>query len=68
MAATATRRERTARPKTPRPSKASTRPTEDEIRLLAYHLYQHRRDAGIAGDPASDWIEAERQLSGRRVS
>ena len=44
------------------PSKAS----EEHIRVLAYNLYERRRADGIAGDAASDWIEAERRLAGGR--
>jgi hypothetical protein len=48
-------------------SKAPVAPTsaphEEEIRLLAYRLYEQRRESGIAGDAAADWIQAERQLS-----
>lgn len=48
-------------------SKAPFAPTnklsEDEIRLLAYHLYQRRCEAGTDGDAASDWFQAERLLS-----
>ncbi len=38
-------------------------PSEDEIRILAYQLYERRREEGAAGDEATDWIEAERRLS-----
>lgn len=38
-------------------------PTEEQIRMLAYSLYEQRRDAGIDGDPEADWIQAERELS-----
>jgi Protein of unknown function (DUF2934) len=40
----------------------ATEPSEDEIRIHAYHLYQRRLAAGLTGDEASDWVEAERQL------
>jgi hypothetical protein len=42
---------------------AANRPSEEEIRLLAYRLYQRRCEAAIAGDAAADWIQAERQLA-----
>ena len=35
---------------------------EEEIRLLAYHLYERRCQSGAAGDAAGDWIQAERLL------
>lgn len=37
-------------------------PSEEDIRILAYRLYERRQEGGIDGDAASDWIEAERQL------
>jgi hypothetical protein len=37
--------------------------TEAEISRLAYQLYQAR--GGANGSPLDDWLEAERQLSGR---
>jgi hypothetical protein len=39
------------------------RPSEDDIRLLAYRLYERRCEAGIAGDAEADWMQAERELS-----
>jgi hypothetical protein len=36
--------------------------SDDEIRILAYSLYERRRLDGIEGDAASDWVEAEQQL------
>lgn len=64
MAATVSgRRERTTTAKgakqqeTPLP-----RPNEDDIRILAYRLYERRVAEGVGGDAASDWIEAERLL------
>lgn len=36
---------------------------EAEISRLAYQLYQAR--GGANGSPLDDWLEAERQLSGR---
>jgi Protein of unknown function (DUF2934) len=62
-AAAGTRRARTAASKAPkRVAKDSMQPSEDEIRVRAYHLYQRRVAAGMAGDEASDWVEAEREL------
>ena len=37
-------------------------PSDEEIRLLAYHLYERRCQSGAAGDAAGDWIQAERLL------
>jgi hypothetical protein len=42
---------------------AANRPSEEEIRLLAYSLYRRRCEAAIAGDAAADWIQAESQLA-----
>lgn len=39
------------------------RPSEQEIRSLAYILYERRCEAGIDGDPDADWMQAERLLS-----
>jgi hypothetical protein len=39
------------------------RPSEDEIRILAYRLYERRLAEGTGGDPETDWIEAERLLA-----
>jgi hypothetical protein len=36
--------------------------SHDEIALKAYFIAQHRQQNGIPGDPAQDWVEAERQL------
>ena len=35
---------------------------EDEIRLLAYDLWERRCASGIGGDAAGDWLQAERLL------
>lgn len=37
-------------------------PTDDEIRLRAYFLAEHRVRGALPGDQAADWIEARRQL------
>jgi hypothetical protein len=53
-----------ARKDAPKSSAApTTKPSEDEIRLLAYRLYERRCTAGTAGDAAADWIQAEQLLS-----
>ncbi|HEY5569702.1 MAG TPA: hypothetical protein VIM81_20950 [Gammaproteobacteria bacterium] len=64
MAATVgSRRERTTAAKVSRQQYEQLgKPSEDDIRILAYNFYERRRADGIAGDAASDWIEAERQL------
>jgi hypothetical protein len=36
---------------------------EEEIRLLAYDLWERRCASGTAGDAAGDWLQAERLLS-----
>jgi hypothetical protein len=46
-----------------RASKAEA-PAEDDIRILAYDLFEQRQADGEQGDAVSDWIEAERRLSG----
>jgi hypothetical protein len=38
-------------------------PTEEGIRFHAYMLYQERQRAGAPGDPVSDWLRAESELS-----
>ena len=49
------------------PPKTSAAPTsklgEEQVRLLAYRLYERRCEAGAAGDAAGDWIQAEQLLS-----
>lgn len=37
------------------------RPTEEEIAVRAYHIYLERD--GLEGDPADDWLQAERELN-----
>ena len=39
------------------------KPSEEQIRMLAYSMYERRREAGIDGDAEADWIQAERELS-----
>jgi len=36
--------------------------SRDDIALRAYYLSEKRRQHGINGDSAHDWLEAERQL------
>jgi hypothetical protein len=62
MATVAGRGER-ARKDTPKTSPAPTNKlSEDEVRLLAYRLYERRCDSGTAGDAAGDWLQAEQLL------
>jgi hypothetical protein len=56
------RTRKTTRSKPEAPMAAAGRPSEDEIRLLAYRLYEMRSSAGIDGNADADWIEAERLL------
>ena len=57
-------REGRARKETPKRSGAPpTKLREEEIRLLAYDLWERRSASGIVGDPAGDWLQAERLLS-----
>src|SRR5256885_5544641 len=37
-------------------------PSDDEIRLRAYFISEWRRQNGIVGESADDWLEARRQL------
>ena len=63
MATVSGRAER-ARKETPKASAAPpSKLSEDEIRMLAYRLYERRCASGTVGDAASDWIEAEQLLS-----
>lgn len=63
MAGPVTRRERGTTGKgTKQPEVQRSRPSDDEIRILAYRLYERRQADGANGDAASDWIEAERLL------
>ncbi|MEI6604442.1 MAG: hypothetical protein WCP35_03965 [Verrucomicrobiota bacterium] len=41
---------------------ALAHPTRDQIAHSAYLNFQRRKHLGLAGDAASDWLEAERQL------
>ena len=67
MATVASRGER-GRKETSKTSAApATKLSEEEIRLLAYRLYQRRCESGMAGDAAGDWLEAEQLLSSELV-
>lgn len=37
--------------------------TEERIRFHAYMLFQERQRAGVPGDPVSDWLRAQSELS-----
>ena len=58
-----TRRASDAPETTPVVLPATPSVTEAEISRLAYQLYQAR--GGVNGSPLDDWLEAERQLTGR---
>ena len=47
----------------PMPSEAArlTEPSDEEIRLRAYFISEHRRRFALPGDADSDWREAKRQ-------
>lgn len=38
-----------------------TQPTEEEIAVRAYHIYLERGET--EGNPADDWLQAERELT-----
>jgi hypothetical protein len=42
--------------------KSVPEPTDEEIRLRAYFLAEHRHRLSLPGDSNHDWIEARRQL------
>jgi hypothetical protein len=42
----------------------TTSPTTEQIRVRAFEIYQARCRTGKPGDAASDWAQAERELSG----
>ena len=48
----------------PKPVRRPSRPipTDDEVRALAYQLFQAR--GGEAGHELEDWLQAERELRG----
>jgi len=37
-------------------------PTRDQVSHAAYLIFLRRKQLGLAGDSATDWLEAERQL------
>ena len=48
----------------PRADSMSSEPSEEAIRLRAYHRYLER--GGSHGMEFEDWLDAERELKGRR--
>lgn len=42
---------------------APARPSSEQVRLRAFEIYQSRCRAGKPGDAASDWAQAERELT-----
>jgi hypothetical protein len=55
-------KKRSAPDKKPEPANPPGTITNEEIGLRAYYIAERRVKMGWAGDHASDWIEAERQL------
>lgn len=53
---------RTSKRRTAKKNKA----VEDDIRILAYDLYERRRADGVDGDATSDWFEAEQRLLAKK--
>lgn len=45
-----------------KPTPAENAVSDDDIRMRAYFIAEWRTKNGIAGDSASDWMEARRQL------
>ena len=37
-------------------------PSDEEIRMRAYFIAERRMNLALPGDPATDWLEAQRQL------
>ena len=67
--ATVAGREGRARKETPKKSAAQTiKLSEQEIRVLAYDLWERRCASGSVGDAAGDWLQAERLLSAPAAS
>lgn len=52
------------RGRSPKPARQQPRatPTDDDVRSLAYHIYQAR--GGEPGHEVEDWLQAERELRG----
>jgi hypothetical protein len=43
-------------------------PTQDDIRQKAHAIFESRLRTGAAGDPVSDWLQAEQELRERRAT
>jgi hypothetical protein len=52
--------------KKPQPAKVEGANLDEDIRRLAYELFLQRN--GAPGDPAADWIVAEREVRARHAS
>jgi hypothetical protein len=50
------------KPKTPLKAAPKTAFTDDDVRIRAYFISEHRTRHGIPGSSADDWLEARRQL------
>jgi hypothetical protein len=50
------------KPRSPRKAAPREPFTDDDIRIRAYFIAQHRTREGIPGSSADDWLEARRQL------
>ena len=67
--ATVAGREGRARKETPKRSAAPpNKLSEEDIRLLAYDLWERRCASGVVGDAAGDWLQAERLLTAPAAS
>jgi len=67
--ATVAGREGRARKETPKRSAAPpNKLSEEDIRLLAYDLWERRCASGVVGDAAGDWLQAERLLTAPATS
>lgn len=42
--------------------------TQDDVAIRAYLIGEKRQQLGLPGDAVGDWVEAERQLFGERVT
>ncbi|MDQ6622918.1 MAG: DUF2934 domain-containing protein [Verrucomicrobiota bacterium] len=49
-----------------KPAKESGEPSDEEIRLRAYFIAEHRARRSQHGDPSHDWIEARKELLAER--
>ena len=64
MATVAGRGVERARKDPPKKSAAPiSKASDDEVRQLAFHLYERRCASGIPGDADGDWFQAEQLLA-----